>query len=377
MGETTEHLLDGQSWRLPERLVAVAQALTGGPAALYVLDIGGTSLRLIAGQIRLPAVIPLVSGVGPELGRTGLTELRARLEQVMSGAVAAPLWLRGRAMCVLVATGGKRAELEQLAAVAAPAVELACSYTDVFARARRHRPATAAAEMQQDLLPPRIASLSGGEIAASLMPAYDVGGDWFDHAENPEGAWLGVADAVGRGTNAAAISAVAIGAFRAARRARRQLEECCGEMADAVGSLGESAFVTAVIATWQVETRTFAWVNCGHPWPILIRRGGGASELAGHSTLPLGLSLGQPAGFQRNERRLEVGDRVLLYSDGVTDQRRSDGGILGLDSLLELLGAGGERSADETVIAIAEHMRAHGPAKLADDATIMVLAVTS
>jgi serine phosphatase RsbU (regulator of sigma subunit) len=221
-----------------------------------------------------------------------------------------------------------------------------------------------------------MARLSGAEVAGSLMPAYDVGGDWFDHAENSEGAWLGVADAVGRGTNAAAISAVAIGAFRAARRARQGLEECCVAIDDAVSALGAGAFVTAVIATWQPETRIFAWINCGHPLPILIRPRGEVDELAGEGTLPLGLTLGQAPGFRRNEQRLAVGDRVLLYSDGVTDQHRSDGGLLGLESLLELLRSWGNRSAAETVIAVEGHLRTHGPAKLGDDATMLALAAT-
>ena len=82
-------------------------------------------------------------------------------------------------------------------------MELAGGYTDVFDAARRRKETHAAAELQQSLLPPRIARIGGGEIAGSVLPAYEVGGDWFDYVENRDGAWLAVADAVGKGATPA------------------------------------------------------------------------------------------------------------------------------------------------------------------------------
>ena len=52
-------------------------------------------------------------------------------------------------------------------------------------------------------------------MAGSILPAYDVGGDWIDHCAMADGGWLGVADAVGKGPQASAISAIALGAYRA------------------------------------------------------------------------------------------------------------------------------------------------------------------
>lgn len=376
MTPDTTDLLSTTPALLPELLVEHAERLTGGPAALYVVDIGGTTLVRIAGAAGLPAELPIISGVGPELGRDGEAELEARLVALIPGAIVAPLWLRERATAALVSSGGEASDLARLAVVAAPAVELAAGYTDVFERARRLRPASAAAEVQQDLLAPRMARVTGAEVCGSLLPAYDVGGDWFDHTENPEGAWLGVADSIGRGTTAAAISAVAMGAVRAKRRAGASIEECCAEVDHTIGGLDARAFVTAVLATWHAPTSTFSWVNCGHPPPLLLRAGGEIVELEGEATRPLGLWPDEPRVFLRNERTLERGDRVLLYSDGLTDRRLPDGGFVGFEGLVAFLGELAGASAAQTVFRIEHHIRGVSEAELADDATQLVLAVT-
>ena len=56
-----------------------------------------------------------------------------------------------------------------------------------------------------------------------MLPAYDVGGDWFDHAADASGAWLALADAAGKGARASAVSALSVAAFRAARQAGASL----------------------------------------------------------------------------------------------------------------------------------------------------------
>ena len=89
--------------------------------------------------------------------------------------------------------------------------------------ARRRKPTTAAAEIQQNLLPPRVARVTGAQLAGGLLPSYEVGGDWFDYAENHDGSWLAIADASGTGPTAAGLGAAALGALRAARRSGEDL----------------------------------------------------------------------------------------------------------------------------------------------------------
>lgn len=357
------------------RLVALASQITGGAAGLYVVDIGGLHMVRLAGPPELPGDIPIVSGVGPEFGRDGLSELREHLASVLPGSVVSPLWLRGRATAALVATQGMVGDLDGLARAAAPAVELASGYTDVFERGRRLRETSPAAEIQQGLLGPRMAIVDRAEIVGSLLPAYDVGGDWFDHAENPEGAWLAVADAVGHGTGAAAISVVTFGAIRAARRAGATLEGCCVVGDEATGALDTGAFTTALLASWRAQTRCFSWINCGHPPPLLLRPGAPVEELSGEGTYPLGVWSSQRRGFPLNRRTLKVGDRVLMYTDGVTERRTPDRSFIGIEGLVRFLDELGPASAAKTVTELEAYVRNISASEPTDDATQVVLAV--
>ena len=119
---------------------------------------------------------------------------------------------------LLLCVGTPLTELEDVARQGAAALELANDYTDLIESARRRKPTTAAAEVQHHLLPPRIARITGAQLAGGLLPTYEVGGDWFDFVENRDGAWLAIADAAGTGPTAAGLGASALGALRAARR---------------------------------------------------------------------------------------------------------------------------------------------------------------
>ena len=224
---------------------------------------------------------------------------------------------------LLLALGAAESSLVDLARHGAAAMELASGYTDVFEAARRRKETQPAAELQQSLLPPRIARIGGGEIAGSVMPAYDVGGDWFDYVENRDGAWIAVADAVGKGATAGALGSIALAALRAARRNDATLEEAVGTMHEAVCDVSRPEFfVTAVVARWSAVYSTFSWINCGHPPPLIVSPDGEIEQLMTGSSLPLGL-WERERRFSRHQRRLAPGERLILHSDGVT--ARPDG----------------------------------------------------
>ena len=237
-------LLEGQQLAgVAERLVAEAQAAAGVPAALYVADLDGRSLRRVTGDHGLPDALATAQLVGPEIPAAQAASL---VHALPDGSAVVPLTLRGRALSVLVFSAPPSGDVEGLARHGAAALELAERYTDVLASARRHRPCSAAAELQQDLMPPRITRLVGAEVAGSILPAYDVGGDWIDHCATAEGGWLGVADAVGKGPQASAIGAIALGAYRATARG------ATGEAATAItprcGAGGADIFMSAILA---------------------------------------------------------------------------------------------------------------------------------
>jgi hypothetical protein len=366
-----EALAGEPAYTLPERLVEECTQLAGGPVALYAVDIEGACLLHVAGTDRLPSVVP-VRGVGPELGSDGVQRLRDHLAQTHPEASVEPLWVRGRATTVLVSAGRCERPLTDLAELAGPILELLGGYTDQLERARRRKPVSASAELQQGLLPPRLTPVRGGRVAASILPAYDVGGDWFDYADNADGLWIAVADAVGKGPRAAAISALAVGALRAARRRGDAIEEACQAIHAALQELWSDAWTTAIVGTWEQDSATLRWVNCGHPPPLLVR-GGEVEELVGERTQPLGMFEAQRR-FDCNTATLRSGDRLLLYSDGIVERRTADGRF-GVDRLAAALQAGASLPPSAAIAAIEEEVLAASEEDIGDDATQLLLLV--
>jgi serine phosphatase RsbU (regulator of sigma subunit) len=283
------------------------------------------------------------------------------------------MWLRGRAVGLLLALATPAEALAELARHGAAAMELAGGYTDVFDAARRRKETHPAAELQQSLLPPRIARIGGGEIAGSVLPTYEVGGDWFDYVENRDGAWIAVADAVGKGSTAGALGGIALAALRAARRGDATLEEAAKTMHEAIFDVSlPEFFVTAIVARWNAVYSSFSWVSCGHPPPLVIRADDTIEQLMTEAELPLGL-WDRERRFIRHQRRLEPGERLILHSDGITARRTSDG-LFGLNGIERAVRETGSRSATATARAIQEAVLKATGDPLQDDAVAVVLA---
>ena len=151
----TEVLNKVPPFQVGDQIVAEAQRLEGvTSAAVYLVDLEGTTMQRMAGPGTFPSQIMVPIAVGPEIPREGVAPLRAAIEELLPGAVVAPMYLRGRAIGTLMAIGATDDALRDLAAEAAAAISLAATYTDHIDAVRRLRPTTPAAEIQQHLLPP-------------------------------------------------------------------------------------------------------------------------------------------------------------------------------------------------------------------------------
>src|SRR6185437_1916626 len=283
LGATAPHLV-------PERVVEVASMKAGCPVAAYVLDVEGLfALRLAGDPNRFPARIRTPVGVGPEVIPEALPRLRGLVADLVGPSTLWPLSVRDRVMGFLLARDRPADDLVVFAGQAALALELASGYTDALHAVRRRKDTKPAAEIQQNLLPPRLARVSGADVAGGVLPGYDVGGDFFDYASNADGLWLVVADATGKGDSAAALSSLAVGALRAARRAGAGLQEAARLADEAIMALDMQLYLTAVLGSWDADRYQLRWINCGHPAPLILRADRRVDELDGERTYPLGI----------------------------------------------------------------------------------------
>jgi len=373
--EVTRVLDEVPAHLVPDQLVAEARRAAGVAVALYVVDIDGSQLLRLAGSPEFPERIEDPPALGPEIVAERLPAFYERLGVQLPGCVAEPLWLRGRVLGMLLCIGEPIGSLSDIAKQGAAALELANDYTDSIEAARRRKPTTPAAEIQQNLFPPRIARIAGAQLAGVLLPSYEVGGDWFDFVENRDGAWLAIADAAGNGPTAAGLGAAALGALRAARRDGSDLQDALALMHQTVRRLdNENFYVSAVIARWHAATARLRWVNCGHPPAYLIDVEGKLSELACATHPALGTATKDPR-FEPSERRLHTGERVILLTDGITKRHIEGGGTFGVEGLKHAIDQAPDVTAAATAIAIQQAVTNCWREPLEDDGTIVVMAI--
>ena len=270
-------------------------------------------------------------------------------------------------------TADRRDALGAFVTLTAELLVVRDAYSDVFSRLRRRTTLSLAAEMQWELLPPLSFGTDRVVITGGLEPAYDIGGDSFDYAVNGGTAELLVIDAVGHGLPAAVLASVAISAYRHARRDRLDLPDIAAEVDGAIAAqLGASQFATAVLARLDLDTGRLRWINAGHPEPLILRGSSLVRPPFCPPARPLGLQDGKPACC---ETRLEPGDRLLLYTDGVTEARSPVGEFFGEQRLADFISAAvaaGE-PAPEMVRRLMRQVLTHQADQLQDDASILVL----
>jgi serine phosphatase RsbU (regulator of sigma subunit) len=232
---------------------------------------------------------------------------------------------------------------------------------------------TLAAGMQWDLLPPLTVRCAQAIACGRLEPAYEIAGDAFDYAINSPNLDAALFDGMGHGVESTMMTALAMGAYRHARRSGEPPAMAYAAIDQAVTALYEGdAFVTALLARLTLDSGLLEWVSAGHPPPLLWRTGRVVGELECTPSLPLGLS---GACRQVATAALQPGDQVLLFTDGVIEGRSIEGEEFGVDRLAQLwerISATG-RPPEEVLRELVAEITTHSAGRLRDDATLLQL----
>jgi hypothetical protein len=387
------HLLDPTA--IGDQLAEVARPLGVRGVGIYLADVQEQFLRPMPCQAGTPAELPIDSTIAGRAYRT----ITVQHLPAADGGDGYRVWIP-------LVDGTERLGVMQLSVSDVSQPMLGCyrtlaslaglmftakrSYSDEYVQAERRQEMSLQAEMVWAFLPPRTFATERVLVTASLEPAYEVGGDAFDYALIGERLHVSIFDSAGHDLASGLLASVGMASCRSTRRSGGSLADIVVRADHAIASqFGKSRFVTALLCDLDIRTGEFSWIPCGHPPPLLIRGNKVIKELAAPPQLPLGIAhLDSPAGqlMYRGEpygesaapvrtEQLQPGDRLMLYTDGVTEGRAADGAPFGTgrlgDFVIRHSSAG--TPAPETLRRLNRAIVEYQHGRLSDDATIVLL----
>lgn len=236
--------------------------------------------------------------------------------------------------------------LEGLALQAAVALENARNHKRNVEYARVQQDLDSARLIQRSLLPQRLPDIPGYSVGFRSSTCYEVGGDYLDIVELPDGRVLMVvADVAGKGLASAMMSTSFRSAFRAMAVSGLPLEEFAARMNDYQWQDGEEArrrYVTAIFLRLDPEQGELEIVNAGHNPGYILHPDGSRCEFESSGT-PLGLLPGMK--YEVETCAFPRGSRLLFYTDGLTESFRGEEEF-GSDRLWETFSGCGLTNAD-------------------------------
>lgn len=231
-----------------------------------------------------------------------------------------------------------------------------------------------AREIQQGFLPKEIPQFDGFAISGSWKPARIVGGDYFDVLKLEEGSFaFCIGDVAGKGMPAALLMSNLQATVRGMASHHLSPEELCEQANEFIyRNIAADKFITFFYGLLDGRTRRLRYVNAGHNAPIVLHPDGSHHRLREGGGV---LGVFSKQTYSPGETQLLAGDRVVLFTDGVTEAQNADGEEFGETRLLELLSENRTRSARQLQERILSAVTEFNTEDLQDDATLLVVAV--
>src|SRR5687768_13601873 len=185
--------------------------------------------------------------------------------------------------------------------------------------------------IQRGLLPTGVPQIAGLDIAVAWQPANGVGGDCFDTLAFSSGLGVSIADVAGKGLPAALLMSNLQAAVRAFAQETVAPSSICGSVNRLLcRNMASGRFATFCYARVEAQARRIVFSNAGHNPPLLVRKSGSFERLSDGGTV---LGVFPDTQYDQGEMALESGDRLIFYTDGITEARNPAGDEYGEEQL--------------------------------------------
>jgi sigma-B regulation protein RsbU (phosphoserine phosphatase) len=232
-----------------------------------------------------------------------------------------------------------------------------------------------AAQVQRALLPARITALPGLDISFASHAVRNVSGDYYDVIRlDDHRVGICIADVMGKGVGAALLMSNLQATVRLLAPQIAEPQELCSRLNRAMSSNGmPGRFISFFYAVVDVRKMQITYTNAGHNWPVLARAEGAHERLKTDDAV---LGTFWNWNYRQRELSLQGGDRLVLFTDGITESADVSGREFGEENLSRLISDNANLRADELRQLIYSEVERHSSGVFADDATLIVAALS-
>lgn len=244
-------------------------------------------------------------------------------------------------------TIGDRELLQTLAIEASTILENARLLEQERLRQKMEEELKIAREIQQNLMPRRLPTTGWFRAAASSIPSHQVGGDYCDVSELEPDVWgFVVADVSGKGVSSALLASLLQGAFLAGGYADMRIDHLMAHVNQFLTERTEGEKYATLFCGVLGRDGLLRWSNAGHCPPMIIRRGGEILKLEA-TGVPIGML--PNVTFTVEHTQLEPGDKILAYTDGVSEAQNRAGDFFDTQRMELLLRANAPKPCDQLI----------------------------
>ncbi len=269
-------------------------------------------------------------------------------------------------------SAGNREILQTLALEASTILENARLLEEERAKQHLEEELNIARAIQTGLQPSEMPTTGWFRAAGSSIASRQVGGDYFDVRRVSDEAYACViADVSGKGVSAALLAALLQGAFAFASEGALRIDEAMSRVNRFLIERARGEKYATVVYCTVDRHGTLCWSNAGHPKPVLVRANGELERLDS-TGMPIGMM--DVADYEVKSLQLQPGDKVVLFSDGLSEAANSDGELFDHRALKELLCANAAASCGDLHARLTEAVEDFSEAsEQQDDITMVVL----